>query len=155
VKIGHSSQDHAVHLVTQAQRPKSEDIAYRQRRYLLMMGFRAVCFVIAVVLFVNHAGWLAGIPAVFAIFIPYVAVVFANGGREPNNVRGFLEYRANQLPPVDRPAGHSSDARGSTGTNGAGTEAPAAGASGGTGSSAHPPADHPERPSGPRPEMRL
>ncbi len=31
----------------------SEDIAYRERRYLIMMGIRLVCFVIAVVLFVN------------------------------------------------------------------------------------------------------
>jgi hypothetical protein len=68
-------------MVTEAHRSLSDDIAYRQRRYLLMMGIRAVCFVIAVVLFVNHFGWLAAIPAVGAIFIPYFAVVFANGGR--------------------------------------------------------------------------
>jgi DUF3099 family protein len=71
----------------------SEDIAYRQRRYLIMMSFRAICFGITILLFVNHLGWLAAIPAVFAIFVPYVAVVFANGGREPDNVRGFMEYR--------------------------------------------------------------
>ena len=73
----------------------SEDIAYRQRRYLIMMSFRAVCFGITILMFVNHLGWLAAIPAVFAIFVPYVAVVFANGGREPDNVRGFMEYRPN------------------------------------------------------------
>jgi hypothetical protein len=82
-------------MVTQARRSLSDDIAYRQRRYLLMMGIRAVCFVIAVCLFVNHFGWLAAIPAVGAIFIPYFAVVFANGGREPDNTRGFMEYRPN------------------------------------------------------------
>ena len=60
----------------------SEDIAYRQRRYLIMMGIRLVCFVIAVVLFVNGGRWLTAIPAVGAIVIPYIAVVFANGGRE-------------------------------------------------------------------------
>ena len=82
-----------MHLVTQARRSLSDDIAYRQRRYLLMMGIRALCFVIAVVLFTNHFGWLAAIPAVGAIFIPYFAVVFANGGREPDNTRGFMEYQ--------------------------------------------------------------
>ncbi len=91
----HSGHGQPVHLVTQARRSRSADIAYRQRRYLLMMGVRAVCFVIAVVLFVNHFGWLAAIPAVGAIFIPYFAVVFANGGREPDNTRGFMEYRPN------------------------------------------------------------
>ena len=33
------------------------------------------------------------IPAVGAIIIPYIAVIFANGGREPDNQRGFLEHR--------------------------------------------------------------
>jgi hypothetical protein len=71
----------------------SADIRYRQRRYLIMMGFRLVCFVIAVVVFVNHGGWLAAIPAVGAIIIPYFAVVFANGGREPASRRpGFQAY---------------------------------------------------------------
>jgi hypothetical protein len=94
-----------VHVVTQARPSLSDDISYRQRRYLLMMGIRAVCFVIAVVMFVNHLGWLTVIPVVGAIAIPYFAVVFANGGREPNNVRGFMEYLPNlpaQRDPVHR-----------------------------------------------------
>ena len=91
--MSHSSRRESVHVVTQARRSLSDDIAYRQRRYLLMMGIRALCFVIAVVLFMNHFGWLAAIPAVGAIFIPYFAVVFANGGREPDNTRGFMEYQ--------------------------------------------------------------
>jgi Protein of unknown function (DUF3099) len=57
-----------------------------------MMGIRLVCFVIAVVLFANGAGWLTAIPAVGAIVIPYFAVVFANGGREPTSQRGFRAY---------------------------------------------------------------
>ena len=91
--MGHPSRRAPVHMVTQARRSLSDDIAYRQRRYLLMMGIRSVCFVIAVVLFINHFGWLTAIPAVGAIFIPYFAVVFANGGREPDNTRGFMEYQ--------------------------------------------------------------
>src|SRR6201985_2040856 len=91
--MSHTGRQPSVHLVTQARRSLSDDIAYRQRRYLLMMGIRAACFVIAVVLFINHCGWLTAIPAVGAIFIPYFAVVFANGGREPDNTRGFMEYR--------------------------------------------------------------
>jgi Protein of unknown function (DUF3099) len=106
MRIAHLGGSRKVHVVTQARRPMSEDIAYRQRRYLFMMGFRAVCFGITILLFLNHFGWLAAIPAVFAIVIPYVAVVFANGGREPDNVRGFLEYRAN-LPARHVPPGES------------------------------------------------
>ena len=73
----------------------SEDIAYRQHRYLLMMAIRVLCFAVAVVLFVAHLHWLILIPAVGAVIIPYIAVVFANGGREPDNMRGFLEHRVN------------------------------------------------------------
>ena len=80
------------HLVTEARKPRSEDIAYRERRYLIMMGFRVVCFVLTIVLFASGAGWLAAIPAVGAIAIPYFAVVFANGGREPTSTRGFRAY---------------------------------------------------------------
>ena len=111
--MSHSGRRPPVHMVTQAHRSLSDDIAYRQRRYLLMMGIRAVCFVIAVVLFVNHFGWLTAIPAVGAIFIPYFAVVFANGGREPDNTRGFMEYRPNL--PATRDSGTSSEANGGNG----------------------------------------
>jgi hypothetical protein len=84
-----------VPLVTQARRPMSEDIRYRQHRYLIMMGIRTLCFAVALVMFINHLHWLVLIPAIGAIFIPYIAVIFANGGREPDNVRGFMEYRTN------------------------------------------------------------
>ena len=104
--MSHSSRRSSVHMVTQARPSLSDDIAYRQRRYLLMMGIRALCFVIAVVLFLNHFGWLTAIPAIGAIFIPYFAVVFATGGREPDNTRGFMEYRPN-LPVTRDPSGPS------------------------------------------------
>jgi hypothetical protein len=91
----HRTRRQDVALVTDAQRPMSEDIAYRERRYLVMMGIRLVCFVVAILLFVAHAGWLAAIPVVGAIVIPYIAVVFANGGREPDTSRGLLPYEPN------------------------------------------------------------
>ncbi len=104
MRVGHASRGRAsVHVVTQARRSMSDDIAYRQRRYLWMMGIRAVCFGIAVLMFINHLGWLTAIPAVGAIVIPYFAVVFANGGREPDNTRGFMEYRPNLPTSRERP----------------------------------------------------
>ena len=93
--MGHAARGQQVHLVTQARRPMSEDISYRQHRYLIMMGIRVICFAIAIILFVAHLRWLVLVPAVGAIFIPYIAVIFANGGREPDNTRGFLEHRVN------------------------------------------------------------
>jgi Protein of unknown function (DUF3099) len=95
----------STHLVTEAQRSKSADISYRERRYLIMMAVRVVCFVAAVIVFANGGGWLTAIPAVGAIAIPYFAVVFANGGREPTSTRGFRPYEPNlpahYQPPAD------------------------------------------------------
>ena len=102
--MGHAARGQQVHLVTQAQRPMSEDIKYRQSRYLIMMGIRVVCFLIAIRMYAAHLRWLILIPAVGAIFIPYIAVIFANGGREPNNVRGFMEYRMNLPAKHDKPS---------------------------------------------------
>jgi hypothetical protein len=56
-----------------------------------MMGLRLVCFVVTVVLFLNHAGWLTVIPAAGAIALPYFAVVIANS-RQPGSSSGFQAY---------------------------------------------------------------
>jgi hypothetical protein len=112
----------------------SEDIAYREKRYLIMMGFRLVCFVIAVVVFVNGGGWLTAIPAVGAIAIPYFAVVFANGGREPSGRERFRPYEPNLPQRYQPPAGTSEQHGGGTGgQHGGGTGGqPGAAGSGGT-----------------------
>ena len=86
------SRRETAYLVTEARKPRSEDIAYRERRYLIMMGVRVACFVLTIVVFASGGGWFAAIPAVGAIVIPYIAVVFANGGREPTSTRGFRAY---------------------------------------------------------------
>lgn len=61
--------------------PEREQAA-RMRRYALTMGIRVACLVAC--LFVQ--GWWLIVPALGAIFLPYVAVVLANaasrnGGR--------------------------------------------------------------------------
>ncbi|MFF5259568.1 DUF3099 domain-containing protein [Actinomadura viridis] len=73
-----------VYTVTNAPKPMSEDIQYRQRRYLISMSIRTGCFLGAV--FAGVAGaplWLIGLLVVGAVFLPYISVIFANGGREP------------------------------------------------------------------------
>jgi hypothetical protein len=92
VRVRPKNRRESAYLVTEAAKPRSEDIAYRERRYLIMMGFRIACFGLTIILFASGAGWLAAIPAVGAIVIPYFAVVFANGGREPTSTRGFRPY---------------------------------------------------------------
>ncbi len=64
--------------ITTATRSHSDDIGRRQRRYLISMAIRTVCFVLAVV--------FRGMPPLMWAFIiasfvlPYVAVVMANAG---------------------------------------------------------------------------
>jgi len=48
--------------ITSAQRPRSEDINGRQRRYLISMGIRTACFILAVVYSLEREhidAWLA------------------------------------------------------------------------------------------------
>lgn len=75
-----------------------------------MMGVRVVCFIVTVVLFVNHAGWLTVIPAFGAIALPYFAVVVANSRQQPGS-SGFRGYEPS-LPVRYQPPGDDSPDRG-------------------------------------------
>ena len=63
--------------ITTANTSSGDDIAARQRRYLLAMGFRTVCFVAAI--FVTLT-WARVVLIAAALVLPYVAVVMANAG---------------------------------------------------------------------------
>lgn len=80
--------------ISGARRGVREDVNSRTRRYVISMGVRTVCFVLAVV----TDGWLRWVFLAGAVLLPYLSVVFANGGRE----------RAIDLPDAggtpDRPA---------------------------------------------------
>ena len=118
--IGKTRRERA-YLVTEAQPGLTADVAARQRRYLIMMGIRVLCFGLTIALFVAGAGWLAAIPAAGAILIPYFAVVLANGGREPADTKRFQPYEA-RLPERYSLPGASTWPAGSAGTD----EAPGA-----------------------------
>ena len=96
--------DEAVYTVTDAHRPMSEDIGYRERRYLITMGVRALCFLLSILFAVTLHGsgrWLAIVALIGAVVLPYVAVIFANGGREPDSSARFAPYEPesrNQKP---------------------------------------------------------
>jgi len=78
-----------VYQITGARRGVRDDVDSRTRRYLVSMGVRTVCFVLAVV----TDGWLRWVLIAAAVMLPYLAVVFANGGRE----------RVENLPGSDSP----------------------------------------------------
>lgn len=71
-----------------------DDRRARMRRYSIAMGIRLVCIFAC---FFTPGWWLL-IPAMGAIFLPYVAVVLANVGTRSNDADvlrpgGLLPYR--------------------------------------------------------------
>ncbi|WP_242453970.1 DUF3099 domain-containing protein [Bailinhaonella thermotolerans] len=88
-----------MHTVTDAAPSLTADIGHRERRYLIQMGIRTLCLVLAVV--VDHpVRWVF---AVGAIVLPYFAVIFANGGREPSNVPDMSAFEAPESPQNEIP----------------------------------------------------
>jgi hypothetical protein len=77
-----------VYSITGARRSVIDDVDHRTRRYLWSMGIRTVCFLLAVA----TDGPLRWVLIVAAIVLPYLSVVFANGGRE--------SVQAMPVPPV-------------------------------------------------------
>jgi Protein of unknown function (DUF3099) len=61
-----------------------EDQNRRMRRYLMSMGIRTACFVLAVVaLGVLHWTVVGWVLVIGAVVLPYIAVVVANATRSP------------------------------------------------------------------------
>jgi Mn2+/Fe2+ NRAMP family transporter len=74
--------------ITTAASSRNDDIAARQRRYVVSMSIRTVCFVAAVAV---GDGWLRWALVTAALLLPYVAVVMANAASSKDD--GF------ELPP--------------------------------------------------------
>ncbi|GLW08272.1 hypothetical protein Misp01_34020 [Microtetraspora sp. NBRC 13810] len=82
-----------VHAVTDAQPSLSEDIGRREKRYLIQMGIRTLCLILAVVV---PAPWpIRGLFIAGAIFLPYIAVIGANE-RQTATPSAFEASDANQ-----------------------------------------------------------
>jgi hypothetical protein len=67
-------------LVTTARRSPGAERRDRERRYLITMAIRVVCFILAIVLFAVGIHWAAGVAAALSLILPWVAVVMANSG---------------------------------------------------------------------------
>ncbi|MEY9933523.1 hypothetical protein ABH926_008179 [Catenulispora sp. GP43] len=76
-----NAQQDVVYGITDAPKPLSQDIRSRESKYLMAMGIRIAAFLLIVILPIAWP-WKIGL-AVLALVLPYVAVVYANGGREP------------------------------------------------------------------------
>ena len=64
--------------ITSATKGLSADQAARQKRYFISMMVRTLCFILTVIL-PSPFRWFA---LIGAVFLPYIAVVVANAGRE-------------------------------------------------------------------------
>ena len=62
-----------VRITTAPETPQAE-MGHRQRRYIVSMSIRTVCFVAAII----ADGWLRWVLVAAAFVLPYVAVVMAN-----------------------------------------------------------------------------
>jgi hypothetical protein len=67
-------------LVTTAARSPRDELRARERRYLITMGVRVLCFILAIVLVGLGLRWEAGIAIAASLVLPWVAVVAANAG---------------------------------------------------------------------------
>jgi len=100
-----------VRITTAGTSPRA-DIAARQKRYVLSMSIRSLCFIGAIVAALAGVGWLWPFLIAAALVLPYVAVVMANNAANGSDGFELLDsrYRANELgsgptPPAgsDRP----------------------------------------------------
>jgi Flp pilus assembly protein TadB len=84
--------------ITGARSSLTEDVRGRQRRYMVSMAVRTLCVILAIVLW-NESRIVAIIALVGGTLIPYLAVVYANAGREsaPDMPETFIGY---QPPPM-------------------------------------------------------
>lgn len=69
------SGDSEVHSITDAAAAHSEEMRQRMIKYAVAMGIRMVCLILIFVV----DGWLKILPVIGAVFLPWFAVIIANG----------------------------------------------------------------------------
>jgi hypothetical protein len=80
--------------ITSAAASRNEDIAARQKRYVISMGIRTLCFIGAIVAAMVGIPWLWPILIVAALVLPYVAVVMANAAHTKGDEYALLDQGA-------------------------------------------------------------
>ncbi|MEW1804908.1 DUF3099 domain-containing protein [Pseudarthrobacter enclensis] len=105
---GRFSGDTEVHSITDAAGAHSEDMRQRMIKYALAMGIRMVCLILIFVV----DGWFKIIPVVGAVFLPWFAVVIANGSDKAETPSDLLldsaplaEIESPPAPAADEEAG--------------------------------------------------
>ncbi|MET3902841.1 hypothetical protein ABIE35_001396 [Paenarthrobacter sp. 4246] len=91
------SGDPEVHSITDAAAAHSEDMRERMIKYAVAMGIRMVCIILIFVV----DGWFKIIAIAGAVFLPWIAVVIANGNdKAEDHSESLLDYVA--VPEIER-----------------------------------------------------
>lgn len=91
--------------VTSLPESPTDEAKRRVRHYAITMGIRTVCFILMAV--VQPIGWWTFVFAAGAIFLPYIAVVYANAGADSTPVTvesPQLELDAQPAAPAQDPS---------------------------------------------------
>ncbi|AXJ11088.1 DUF3099 domain-containing protein [Arthrobacter sp. PM3] len=88
-----------VHSITDAAAAHSDEMRQRMIKYAVAMGIRMVCLVLIFVV----DGWFKLVPVLGAVFLPWIAVVIANGSDKAEiHSDSLLDYVP--LTELDAPA---------------------------------------------------
>ena len=118
------SGDTEVHSITDAATAHSDEMRRRMIKYAIAMGIRMVCLILIFVV----DGWFKVIPVIGAVFLPWVAVVIANGSdRAESHSDSLLDHVP--LGELDAPAAGPAAPGDAAGDNAAGEDASGADAS--------------------------
>ena len=81
--------DSEVHSITDAAAAHSEEMRQRMIKYAVAMGIRMVCLLLIFVV----DGWLKILPVLGAVFLPWFAVIIANGSDKAEvHADSLLDY---------------------------------------------------------------
>ena len=96
-------------LITDAHLSQEEEIKRRERRYILMMGLRALCLIVGAALVMLKVPllviWLP-LCGLGMVLLPWLAVILAND-RPPQDKHRLKRYRGNTQPTNTLPANPS------------------------------------------------
>ena len=116
-KPGTASGAAEVHSITDAAAAHSEDMRERMIKYAVAMGIRMVCLILIFVV----DGWFKLVAVAGAVFLPWIAVIIANGSDKAEiHSDSLLDYAP--LAELDAPA--AAGRRRTTGRRAAGRTRP-------------------------------
>lgn len=98
---GFSRRKRRATVITDLGSSRTAEIRERERRYVITMLFRALCFVAAVLIFHGAARWFA---VCVAMVLPWAAVVFANAPNKRASEHAAYEPPAPRETPGLAPA---------------------------------------------------